>query len=181
MKNQTNVHQRWLCQQESCTQIYKSIDLLSKVDDQWVYLCLKCIGKLGSVGRKQSILTGMTTVIRAKYWKTKTVKNCGSFGFCQNFVVVRKTFNFMVSTTQGMHMFGLPIRLSPPANEVAGRYYFNRLVSVCHSVGVPCDHYPWCIGPHCTTPRPDMGFHWPCLPLETSSDHHRRPIQTCSF
>ena len=28
----------------------------------------------------------------------------------------------------------------------------NIFSRVCHSVhrGVPCNHYPWCIGPHCT-------------------------------
>ena len=38
-------------------------------------------------------------------------------------------------------------------NEVAGRWCFHRCLSVILFVGgVPCDHYPRCIGPHCTGP-----------------------------
>ena len=36
--------------------------------------------------------------------------------------------------------------------------------------GSPCDHYPLCIGPHCTD-----------LLLVTSGGHYWRPVQTCSF
>ena len=38
----------------------------------------------------------------------------------------------------------------PPANEVAGSLCFYRCLFVVLFRGSPCDHYPWCIGPHCT-------------------------------
>ena len=34
--------------------------------------------------------------------------------------------------------------LPPPMKLQEG----NAFTHVCHSVGVPCDHYPWCIGLH---------------------------------
>ena len=74
-------------------------------------------------------------------------------------------------------------------------------------MGVPCDYYPWCIGPHCTGPSsspghdlpghgislatdhtspsfhpPDMGPQLTGTPLlETSSGHHWRSAKTCSL
>ena len=68
-------------------------------------------------------------------------------------------------------------------NEVAGRWFFHSCLSVEVS---PCDHYPSCIGPHCTphppSPQPWPPRHqtWDTL-LKTSGGHHWRPIQTCSF
>ena len=45
----------------------------------------------------------------------------------------------------------------------------GNVVCVCQSVdGVPCGHYPWCIGPHCTGTPPPGGNDW-------------RPVQTCSL
>ena len=50
--------------------------------------------------------------------------------------------------------------------------------------GVPCDHYLWCIGPHCTDPHSGHGtsLDWTSTPLlMTSGGHHWRPVQTCSL
>ena len=59
--------------------------------------------------------------------------------------------------------------LLPPANEFAGRgrWYFQLCLSISLSTwrGVPCDHYPWWIGPHCTgspNPLPSDTGHPPC-------------------
>ena len=41
------------------------------------------------------------------------------------------------------------LTFSSPANKVAERKCFHSCLCV---QGVPCDHYPWCIGPHCTGP-----------------------------
>ena len=74
-------------------------------------------------------------------------------------------------------------------------------MSVCHFIHrrSPCDHYSWCIRPHCTgspsrhgalpqlalvSPSPpDMGLGPQSLPhlLVTSGGHHWRPVQTCSL
>ena len=75
--------------------------------------------------------------------------------------------------------------------------HVSVILSVHRGGGFPCDHYPWCLGPHYTgSPWP-----WPWLkytfsaPLDirpgtscpsptplllTSGGHHWRPVQTCS-
>ena len=83
------------------------------------------------------------------------------------------------------------------------------LLSVCLStggMGSSCDHYPWCIRPHCTRPSPphthtswlqppwksDMLLcpnirhgtppqPWSCPLVLIYDGHHWRPVQTCSF
>ena len=57
----------------------------------------------------------------------------------------------------------------------------NVFSGVCRQ-GVPCDYYPWCIGPHHTgTPPHHTGIPWPkpCTLLVTSGDQDWRPVQTC--
>ena len=51
------------------------------------------------------------------------------------------------------------------------------VMSVHRSVqgGVPCGHYPGCIGPHCT------GYPSPVPLVVTSVGHHWRPVQICSL
>ena len=68
----------------------------------------------------------------------------------------------------------------PPANEVAGRWYFHSslLGSLFTGDGVPCGHYPWCIGPlDLTVQPPPPGL----VPLVLAAgDQDGRPVQTCS-
>ena len=75
----------------------------------------------------------------------------------------------------GIWLFGF----LPLANEVGEGNVFS--VSVCLPVcpwGVPCDQYPWCVGPHVQAPTtrhhtrqgsPDMGLHWAGIPLPASA------------
>ena len=52
----------------------------------------------------------------------------------------------------------------PPKYLRKGNIFSRICLSVCLSIrGFPCDYYPWCIGPYCTGPLPDMGpqFPWP--------------------
>ena len=69
------------------------------------------------------------------------------------------------------------------------RFFF---ICVCPSVvlsmggGVPCTHYPWCIGPHMAlSPNPTLlpvrGREDRLSPLVTFDGHHWRPVQTCSL
>ena len=67
------------------------------------------------------------------------------------------------------------------------------VVCVCHSaypLGSPCDHYPWCLGPHCAGPSPP----WtsvvgpPAHPALAPAPYYWhlvannwRPVQTCSL
>ena len=44
-------------------------------------------------------------------------------------------------------------------------------------VGVSCDHYKWCIGPHCTVPY----VQGPSPLLVISRGQNWRPVQTCSL
>ena len=65
-----------------------------------------------------------------------------------------------------------------------GKVIFSY-VFACQSVspqGSPCDHYPWCIGPHCTgsPPPPPWTSDLGTLLLVTSGGHNRRPVQICS-
>ena len=51
----------------------------------------------------------------------------------------------------------------------------NIFTRVClFTWGSPSDHYPWCIGPHCTVPPPQALPH-------AYLGHHWRPVHTCSF
>ena len=72
-----------------------------------------------------------------------------------------------------------------------GKVMFSHLC-VCLSTGLcPCDHYPWCIGSHCTgNLHPSLfklwtSWDWPHLPpsgtpmLVTSGGYDWRPVQTC--
>ena len=60
----------------------------------------------------------------------------------------------------------------PPANKLLeGNVFTGLCLSFClrGSRASPCDHYPRCIGLHCTAPPPL---------LVTSGGHHWRPVQT---
>ena len=65
--------------------------------------------------------------------------------------------------------------------------FWVMCVSVC-SQGVPCDHYSWCIGPHCAAPPPapqpqlplDMEPHWSGTP-SAASDIRCRPYKFVHF
>ena len=81
----------------------------------------------------------------------------------------------------------------PSANEVGeGNVFICVCPSVSQSVhgGVPCDHYPWCIGTHYTGPlsaalaHPGHGTSGPSPHpplLVTSGGHQWRCVQICSL
>ena len=59
-------------------------------------------------------------------------------------------------------------------NKVAGKWCFQSCLSFCSGKGVPCYHYPWCIGPqHIGSPQPqsyphptpETGLHCIAIPL----------------
>ena len=54
-----------------------------------------------------------------------------------------------------------------------GKVMFSQ-VSLCHSVnrGFPCDHYPWCIGPHCTWSPCPVPQHGTSLYRDPTSSRH---------
>ena len=61
----------------------------------------------------------------------------------------------------------------PPTRLRKGNVFSHICPLFCPCRRGPCDHYLWCIGPHCTeTPLPL---------LVISSGHHWRPVQACSL
>ena len=89
----------------------------------------------------------------------------------------------------------------PPTKLPKGNVFSRICSSVIPSTaGSLCDHYPWCIEPHCNShppsrPQPSLdtkhGTPWPWLALEDtthatpllvkSGGHHWRTVQTCWF
>ena len=75
----------------------------------------------------------------------------------------------------------------PPNQQSCMKVMFS-VVSVCQSLcprgWVLCDHYPWCIGSHCTGPLPQTSDlvpqTWAPL-LVTLGGDHWKPVQAYSF
>ena len=63
-----------------------------------------------------------------------------------------------------------------------GKVMFKSCLSIIHSVhrAVPCDHYPWCIGPHCTDPCPFCTGTHLCTGFTPRSDIWWPRQDTCS-
>ena len=94
-------------------------------------------------------------------------------GFDLYLVVTKDEFNQVITAHQ----------------RSCGKVMFSQLCVCLFVRGWPCDHYPWCIGPHCTAyPHPQLLrmvtitadlfklVHWTRLcstaqPTQTSGDH----------
>ena len=68
----------------------------------------------------------------------------------------------------------------PPTKMRKGNVFSRVCPSAIPSTWVPCNHYPWCIGPDCTAPLPETSDLEPLPQLVTSGGHHWRHVQTCS-
>ena len=101
-------------------------------------------------------------------------------------------------TFKGDHSCVISKILPSSQRKLRGGNVFTGVCLSVHRGGSPCNHYPWCIGPHCTGPPdppghqtldqpqtsgvgpPAMARPWRLL-LVTCGGDHWRPVNTCSF
>ena len=82
------------------------------------------------------------------------------------YIYVKNISDGLVEVSERVKIKILDLLFFTTRQRSCGELMFSQM-SVCHSVQrVPCDNYPWCIGPHCTPSLQTWDLTPPGLPLQ---------------
>ena len=79
-----------------------------------------------------------------------------------------------------LRILGWKQRIFTARQRSCVKVMFSQVSVILFRRGVPCDHYPWCKGPHCTV-SPNMGPHCLGLPEPPASDIWWPSLEACSI